>query len=158
MGSAAKLLNLISAGAIWMGGAVLTLVVMFSAGPAIEAKYFPVTTNVEAVLQKVENDKMLFSAQGVKERDCSMIDARILVTPFDSDKPIKGAVWVVDDGHGPKTRALGFQDLGTWAVIPVGKKLVLEGIYKCHPLWETRQVLGTWEYENEKDRNVLPAR
>lgn len=145
MGCHAKAIRMIAAGATWMGGAILSLVMLFTLGPYVEGKYFPVTQNVHADFIKVEGDKMLFHAYGEKMRDCSLIDARILVYQKGNPIPVKGVVWVVDDGVGPRTRALGEQDLGTWAVIPVGEKLKLEATYQCHPLWETRTELGTWE-------------
>ena len=138
-------------GMIYGGGSMLFLVLMLTLGPILETKYFPVTTDVHASLVKVEGDKMIFWAVGNKVRDCSMLEAHILVDPDGSKgpkPPRKGVLWVIEDGEGPRTRALGYQDLGKWAVIPVGKKLTVEATYSCKGIpWETRSVIGTWEQE-----------
>lgn len=157
MDSAGKMLKRISVSAIWSACAIMTCVVFFTVSPIIETQHFPVISDINIQLVDVVNDKMLFRITGTKERDCSLVEPRILVQRFNSPIPVLGVMWADDIGDGPKTRALGYQDFGIWAVVPIGKKLKLEGIYKCHPFWDTRQVLGEWEY-GKKDSALLPAR
>ena len=126
-------------------GVVLVMVVaLFILGPFIEGKYFPVTTNVKVTLVEETSEKMVFRAVGTKLRNCSLIDARVLIEQH-HDKPlVKGAIYVVDDGIGGKTRALGYQDLGTWAIHPSGNKIYVQSTYSCHNLWNTEMSLGEW--------------
>lgn len=132
-------------GIIWMGSALLTLVLVFTLGPIFEGQHYPVTTNIQATFIKTEGDKMLFRVYGNKVRDCVLLDARALVDlkEGDNNPPIKGIIWPQEDGTGPVRRALGFQDLGTWSIVPIGESATISVTYTCHPLWETRVHLGT---------------
>jgi len=139
-----QLHNLINS-VIWVGGGILTLVMIFTLGPILEGKYFPVTKDIQATFIKNDGDKMLFSVYGNKVRDCVLLDARVLVdiNKHDNKPPVKGIIWPIDDGQGPSRRALGFQDLGIWAVVPIGDTATISAAYSCHPLWDTRVNLGT---------------
>lgn len=138
-------LHALISGIIWMGGALLTLVMVFTLGPILEGKYFPVTKDIQAEFIKNDGDKMLFHVYGDKVRDCVLLDARVLVDRKvnDNHPPIKGIIWPVDDGIGPARRALGQQDLGVWAVVPIGEAATISASYSCHPLWDTRVSMGT---------------
>lgn len=127
-----------------IGACIIVLVLMFAMGPAIESKYFPVTADVKVGLIKVDDDKMYFRAVGNKLRHCSMLDVRILVTQVEGEPPVKGSIYVLDDGVGPRTRALGFQNLGIWVIEPAGISLDVDATYTCHPLWLTHTHLGNW--------------
>lgn len=131
-------------GIIWMGSALLTLVMVFTLGPIFEGKHFPVTRDLEATFLRTEGEKMLFRVSGDKVRDCALLDARVLVDVNAKDHlpPVKGIIWPVEEGDGPSRRALGHQDLGVWAIIPSGEVAQVSATYTCHPLWETRVNLG----------------
>ena len=132
-------------GIIWMGSALLTLVMVFTLGPIYEGQHWPVTTNIKATFLRTEGEKMLFSVTGNKVRDCVLLDARVLVDikVGDDKPPVKGIIWAQEDGEGPVRRALGEQDLGIWAVMPKGETATINATYSCHQLWETRVSLGT---------------
>lgn len=126
-------------------GAMLVMIVgVFILGPFIEGKYFPVTTNVQVTMLSETKERMIFEATGTKLRNCSLIDARVLVEQRHDQPLVKGAIYVVDDGVGGKTRAVGYQDLGTWAIHPPGNKIYVESTYSCHKLWNTEMKLGEW--------------
>lgn len=144
-------------GIIWMGSAALTLVMVFTLGPIYEGKHWPVTKNIEATFLKTEGDKMLFRVTGEKVRDCVLLDARVLVDVKSTDNkpPVKGIIWPQEDGDGPVRRALGFQDLGVWAIVPAGEQATISATYTCHPLWETRVSLGTLKVGKEGKVEVV---
>ena len=123
---------------------LLLLVATFIFGPIIEGKYFPVTENVTVTFISQTKEKMLFSAVGTKVRNCAMLSARVLVFSNGQDIGTKGAIYVVDDGQGDVVRALGKQNLGTWAILPPGDYLKVQTTYHCHPFWNTEVQLGEW--------------
>ena len=129
---------------IAVGISLVMVVGMFVLGPFIEGRYFPVTTDVQVTLISETSEKMVFAATGTKLRNCSLIDARVLVEQSNGQPLAKGAIYVVEDGVGNKTRAIGFQDLGTWAIHPSGNRVHVESTYSCHKLWNTEMKLGEW--------------
>lgn len=127
-----------------IGTTILFVVLMFAMGPAIESKYFPVTTDIKATLVKVDDDEMFYHVIGTKVRHCSLLDLRILVEVEKGQPLVKGSLYVLDDGVGPRTRALGYQDLGMWVIRPIGTRADIDATYTCHPLWLTQVHLGEW--------------
>lgn len=107
---------------------------VFSVGPEIEARFFPVVTmaNIESV-EKVA-DGVAFYVSFDKLRQCEFL----------------GVTWYLgaervgiefEPGHNlyPKSRPVGDQYAGPWLVRNVTS---LEGtraatVHSCHPLWET---------------------
>ena len=130
-----------------IGSTIILIVIFFALGPTLEGRYFPVTKEVRVELQKIEDGKMYFSAVGTKVRQCAMTDVRILVQEKDKKAKSKGSLYVINDGIGPKVRALGYQDLGIWVIQPVGSALYVDASYFCHPLWQTHQHLGHWPHD-----------
>jgi len=127
-----------------IGVCLIVLIIAFAMGPSVESQYFPVTSDVKVALLKVDGDKMYFKAEGTKLRHCSMLDVRILVKQDEHSTPVKGSIYVLDDGIGPRTRALGHQNLGIWVIEPLGISLDVDATYTCHPLWLTHTHLGNW--------------
>lgn len=121
----------------------IAVVLIFMIGPIIEGKYMPVTEDIEVTLLYETKEAMYFEAYGTKVRNCTLTAARILVDEGLS-KLSKGKVIVVNDGIGPKDRALGTQNLGTWEITPKGKSLYVQAEYYCHPFWRTNIQLGEW--------------
>ena len=126
------------------GAAMLVIVFAFTFGPWIEGKFFPVITNIEAQFLQIDGDKMIYQIYGNKSRNCSLLDIRVLVENGNI-VPAKGAIWVANDGIGSATRPLGLQDLGKWAVTPVGHRATIHAAYRCHAMWNTEVQLGVWE-------------
>lgn len=153
-----KQLNTFVHSIIWTGSAMLTLVMLLVLGPIYEGQHYPVTTNIRATFLKTDGDKMLFQVTGNKVRDCVLLDARVLVDikVGDNKPPIKGIIWPQEDGEGPTRRALGEQDLGIWAILPVGEQAHITATYSCHPLWETRVSLGTMTVGKDNIVKVTP--
>lgn len=107
---------------------------VFSVGPAIESRFFPVVSDVKVEgVEKVE-DGVAFYVAFDKVRQCKFL----------------GVAWYLgaervgiefEPGHNlyPLTRPVGDQYAGPWLVRNVTS---LEGttavaIHSCHPLWET---------------------
>lgn len=131
-----------------IGSTLILVVIVFAIGPTLEGKYFPVTKDVYVELVKTENGKMYFAAQGDKVRHCSLTEVRILVQEEGKKAKSKGSLYVIDDGIGPKVRALGHQDLGVWVIEPIGSALFVDASYNCHPLWRTEHRLGMWPHHD----------
>lgn len=131
---------------ISMGLTLLMLIGLLIVGPYVEGRFFPITKDINVTLQEVNKvkDSMYFRVEGYKIRNCTLLDVRILVDEGKGRAPIKGAIWVSDDGVGSKARALGFQDLGIWTIQPIGEHLAVDATYHCHPLWNTHVKLGEW--------------
>lgn len=130
---------------VTIGTFIILTVTTFTIGPYIEGKYFPVTKDFGIDIVKETATTMIFNASGEKIRQCSLREVRALVGPAGKDTvKSKGAIWVVDDGVGPITRPLGKQDLGTWAIQPVGDQVDVYASYHCHGLWTTEAYLGSW--------------
>lgn len=126
-------------------GIMLVLVVMvFTFGPWVDGKYFPIVKDfkIEMVLQ--DEDKMIFQTSGNVVRNCKLTDLRVLVETTNG-LPQKGAIWVIDNGIGNQNHTLGLQNMGTWAIQPTGSKIHVHGSYNCHALWSTEVLLGVWE-------------
>lgn len=132
-------------GLILAGAMMFFITSTLIVGPYIEGKYFPITTDIRVTDLKTDTTShmMTFHVYGNKVRDCSLLDIRTLVTQG-NNYPIKGAIWVIDDGQGQRERAKGMQDMGIWAIQPEGDKVTIEGTYHCHPLWNTKVNIGEW--------------
>lgn len=130
---------------ILIGGTILTIVMFMVLGPITETRYFPVISNVKANLIKIEGEKMIFEVLGNRTRNCSLNEAHILIDKKDGKPPIRGAIWVIDEQYKVK-KYLGYQSLGQWSVIPVGKVLEVEATFSCPGIpWETKTTLGVWK-------------
>lgn len=129
---------------VTFGALMIVVVSTFTLGPWIEGKFFPIATDVEVEFIKVDGDKMIYQAYGKKSRNCTVLDIRVSVETDEFKHPVKGAIWVIDDGIGSVVRPLGQQNLGLWAITPVGNRANIYGAYRCHRLWDTEVHLGEW--------------
>lgn len=126
---------------------ILTVCLIFLVGPIVEGTYFPVTTDMEAQYIDSKERKMYFSVQANMVRDCVLIDVKALVDKdlTDGKKPVKGAAWEAEHVVSPYRIVTGYQDMGVWAVIPEGDRVIVSAVWYCHRFWDTRQVLGRWD-------------
>jgi hypothetical protein len=145
--SMVKIKQLVSTMA-FIGFFLITVPLMYVIGPIVEGKYFPITTGVIVDLVTIEGDKMLFHAYGKKVRDCKLVDVKALVDQdgLPESPHTKAVIYVVNDGVGDRNRPLGYQDLGIWAIHPIGKEIFVQTWYQCHPFWNTYTYLGQWPY------------
>ena len=107
---------------------------IFSVGPEIEARFFPVVENVQVESVTRVEEGVTFYVSFRKARQCEFL----------------GVTWYLgaervgiefEPGHNlyPKSRPVGDQYAGPWLVRNVTS---LEGtrastVHSCHPLWET---------------------
>lgn len=126
------------------GVAAVMLPLLLILGPIYEGRHFPVTSDVKVRLLRTEGDRMVFQAYGIKKRDCTLTDVKVLLDVNGNSKHTKGVIYVIDDGIGATNRPIGYQDLGIWGIHPVSKGIQVQTTYRCHFLWDTYQVLGAW--------------
>ncbi len=137
-----------------VGMLMILLPFAYITAQAYEGKHFPVTTDVTVQLVSQDKDKMVFVGSGRKVRNCSLIDAKVLVDSKGEGVFKRGVIVLGIDTPGPRVLPLGIQELGTWKIYPPGNAITVEAHYKCHPFWETVVTLGTWDAD-EPERTFL---
>lgn len=133
-------------------GLLLVLIIfIFLLGPVMETKHFPVMDNVTGKFLTSVDGKMFFSMYGNKIRACTFQEIRALVDKKLDDglPPVKGFMWYADEDASGKTRPVGYQDLGVWAIRPQGEQVTVEVSWRCHPFWNTTQTLGVWNIKEQ---------
>ena len=91
-------------------------VVLEAARDAYDARY-PVWRDTSGHVQERRGDSVVIALQGTKSRACQFIRINAQTSHLDGLRPAK--IQRIDMAEQGKTRPLGPQQVGMWAVIPV---------------------------------------
>lgn len=107
---------------------------LFSVGPEIETRFFPVVENVQVEnVTKVE-EGVAFYVSFRKIRQCEFVGVAWYMGP-----ERVGVEFAPGHNLYPKTRPVGDQYAGPWMVrnIQSLEETRAFSVHRCHPLWET---------------------
>lgn len=132
-----------------LSGLVFSTVVLlftftvFSIGPAVETRLFPVFSDVRATAIDVDDKQSILrlASTATKQRQCEWQEIVALVER--DNVWYQGRVYFTDprlDNPStviPATRPPGLQILGEIFVFPHGEKVRVYTYHQCHPFWQT---------------------
>ena len=126
----------ISRSALTLGICMALTPAVFSAGPVLESRFFPVFRDMGVTVLRVDEVGVVFDMAFEKVRFCEFIDlvwfhGRVqleLEYRPDAEVPVR-----------PQTRLPGVHRLGPWRVRGVETLADAQAyaIHRCHPLWST---------------------
>ena len=109
---------------------------VFSAGPLLESRFFPVLRNMEVLTERVDEIGVVFDLAFEKVRFCDFVDLVWFRGPvqleLDYRPDLEGPV-------RPQNRLVGEHITGPWRVRGVSSLAEAQvfAIHRCHPLWNT---------------------
>lgn len=110
-------------------------------GPELEARLFPVWTDMQAHVMSRSDDRMVIDWWGMRQRPtCLHVSTAFLVKRDATTWVLADISAAGDKGDGPlrgTTRPPGWQQLRQLDVIPAGSAVVIQMRHQCHSLWQT---------------------
>lgn len=122
-----------------------TLVVIFTLGPAIETRYFPVVGKLEILrVDRIDDNTSAVYAAFRKLRNCDYLGMAWYRGKRDQDGFERVALVILrqDGDESSPNRPVGYQKSGPWKVsIPAGEirgNSFVELFHRCWMFWPTR--------------------
>lgn len=127
-------IGLFSRAAVLLAVCMALTPAVFTVGPYLESKYFPVTRNTEILNEATMETGTSFYVRFRKVRQCAF--AGLAWYAGDQRLPLN---FEPSADQAPSTRPAGSQFAGPWFVLGLGG---VEGsrayaYHRCHPLWTT---------------------
>lgn len=123
-------------GLVSLGIAMALTPGVFTLGPVVEKRYFPVVNRVEVSDVVPMDDRVAFHVRFLKRRQCEFIS--LAWYSGDMRMPIDFGPYASAGGSNG-TRPSGWQHAGPWALLGVeslrGTRAFV--LHRCHPLWIT---------------------
>lgn len=121
---------------------VLAIMLVYTIGPNIETKFFPVVSNVKVVMVPNEPGEvgLRLLLNSVKQREtCQLVD-RLVSVRVGADVWVRATAFFKDEGTDEwvalgKTRPIGNTIVDQVKIRPHGEGLHMVLIHRCHPFW-----------------------
>jgi hypothetical protein len=140
-------LSLFVAFAATVGGFLIAVPIALVAGPAIEARVFPVLRGAHVISAQRDGHAVVFDVAGTKARGCTYRGASALAGPRAGYMEQASITFPASVGDASAaSRPLGEQSFGPWRIEPVasGEVVAIQLRHHCHGLWDTVTQLGPW--------------